>query len=86
MDVDTICRNLQEKEYELKPIKQKSFYGKAVVKVDSDGKETLYSYSIPIISKDKKGNLTKLYNGWTVTTGKHIKAFCGLTKAEFLEL
>ncbi|WP_418777043.1 hypothetical protein [Holdemanella biformis] len=65
------------KIYELKPItSQKSFYGKAVVQVDDDGNETLYSYGTPIIKK--------LWDGWTATTGKHIKAFSGLNKAAFI--
>ena len=38
--------------YELEPItSQKSFYGKAIVEVDDNGDETLYSYNTPIIKK-----------------------------------
>jgi hypothetical protein len=75
------------KEYELKPItKQKSFYGKAIVKIDTVGNEILYSYDTPIIKRTKEGKLIKLWNDYSVTTGKHIKAFCGLNKKEFMEL
>lgn len=75
------------KIYELHPTKnQKSFYGKAIVKVEDDGTETLYSYNIPIISKDPSGELKRLWFGYSQTTGKHIKAFCGLNKAEFENL
>ena len=62
---------------------QKSFGNKAVVEIDDNGNETLYSYNTPIIIKTKEGKLIKLYNGWSQTTGKHIKSFCGLNKAQF---
>lgn len=40
------------KKYELIPNNgQKSFYGKAIVEVDQNGNETLYSYNTPIIKK-----------------------------------
>lgn len=75
------------REYELCPINnRKSFYGKAKVVIDDDNTETLFSYDTPIIKRDEDGNLTRLYNGWSATTGRHIKAFCGLTKKEFLEV
>lgn len=61
---------------------QKSFYGKAIVRIDKDGTETLYSYGTPIIKRDG-GGLHKLWDGWSATTGKHIKAFCGLNKKDF---
>ena len=73
--------------YELKPTtSQKSFYGKAIVKVDDDGSETLYSYKTPIIKKLCGGTYKKLWDGWTATTGKHIRSFCGLSKSEFIGL
>lgn len=75
------------KMYELMPTNgHKSFYGKAKVVIEDNGTETLYSYDTPIVSRDKNGKLKKLYNGWSVTTGTHIKAFCGLNKAEFQKL
>lgn len=75
------------KIYELKPTtSQKSFYGKAIVQVDDNGNETLYSYNTPIIKKFVDGTYEKLWDGWTATTGKHIRSFCGLNKAEFIGL
>ena len=75
------------KIYELRPIDgRKSFYGKAVVKIDPDNTETLYSYSTPIIKRLASGDLVRLWDGWTATTGRHIKAFCGLNKAAFEKL
>lgn len=65
---------------------RKSFYGKAFIEA-TDTKETLYSYNTPIIERNKAtGLLTRLYDGWTTTTGTHIQAFCGLNKKQFLEL
>lgn len=65
---------------------RKSFYGKAVVEVADDGSETLYSYGTPIIKKTATGELVKLWDGWSATTGRHINAFCGLNKAAYLSL
>ena len=72
--------------YDLKPTNnQKSFYNKAIVTIEN-GVKTLYSYNIPIIKRLENGTLVRLYDGWTATTGKHIKAFCGLNKQEFLKI
>ena len=80
---------MTNKIYELIPTytqNQKSFYGKAKVMIGTDGTEILYSYDTPIISRSTDGTLKRLYNGYTTTTGKHIKAFCGLNKQDFLAL
>ena len=75
------------KRYELAPNgTQKSFYGKAVVEIDNVGNETLYSYNTPIIKRLVNGSLVRLWDGWSNTTGKHIKALCGLNKAGFMGL
>lgn len=75
------------KEYELKPTDgRKSFYGKAVVMVEDNGTETLFSYGTPILKRLVSGELVKLWDGWTATTGRHIKAFCGLNKAAYMSL
>ena len=75
------------RKYELIPMTgQKSFYGKAVVIVEDNGTETLYSYNTPIIKRLASGELVKLWDGWTATTGRHIQAFCGLNKAAFMSL
>lgn len=75
------------KRYELAPNgTQKSFYGKAVVEIDNAGNETLYSYNTPIIKRLVNGSLVRLWDGWSNTTGKHIKAFCGLNKVGFMGL
>ena len=75
------------RKYELIPDDgHKSFYGKAIVTIDNNGNETLYSYGTAIIKRDASGNLERLYSGWSATTGRHIKAFCGLNKAGFFAL
>lgn len=74
------------KEYYLQPSQQKSFYGKAKVIVQDDGSETLYSYDTPIIRRNADGTYTRLWDSYSQTTGRHIKAFCGMTKKEFEEL
>lgn len=68
--------------YELQPTDgRKSFYGKARVVIDDDGTETLISYTTPVMRRDPDGTLHRLWWGWSATTGRHIKAFCGLNKA-----
>lgn len=77
------------KMYELIPTNgRKSFYGKARVRVEDDGTETLFSYDTPIIRREQNGNLTALYNGnkYGTTTAAHVKSFCGLTKNEYMKL
>lgn len=74
------------KRYELMPTSnqnQKSFNRKAIVEIDNDGTETLYSYFTPIIKRLPDGTLVRLWYSYSATTGKHIKAFCGLDKKQF---
>lgn len=63
-----------------------SFYKKARVFVFNDGTETLVSYNTPVMSKAPDGTLTRLWGGWSATTGRHIKAFCGIRKAEWMKM
>lgn len=75
--------------YELMPTDgRKSFYGKATVLVADDGTETLFSYNTPIIRREQDGTLTALYNGdkYGNTTSRHVKAFCGINKAQYMTL
>ena len=74
------------KRYELMPTgnqNQKSFNSKAIVEIDDNGVETLYSYLTPIIKRLPDGTLIRLWDSYSATTGKHIKAFCGLDKKQF---
>ena len=74
--------------YDLAPnTSHKSFYGKAKVIINADGTEILQSYNTDILRREKNGKLVKLYHVEpSTTTLRHIKAFCGLNKAEFLAL
>ena len=76
------------KIYELMPLatQQKSFGGKAKVIIKDDNTEILYSYDTQIMYRDAEGNYHRTYNGWTQTTGKHIRAFANMGKTEFLNL
>ena len=74
------------KTYDLQPINEKSFYGKAKIHVFKNGDEVLQSYDTLIIRRKKSGKLIRLWDDWSVTTGRHIKAFCGLNKAEYNKL
>lgn len=74
--------------YELAPLpgQQKSFYGKAWVYIAPDGEQRLYSYDTLIMIIKPDGKMVRVWDGWSATTGRHIKAFCGLNKAEFTKL
>lgn len=75
-----------KKGIELKPTNgQKSFWGKCYVKFEN-GNKVLYSYDTKILEQRRDGALIRFWNDWSVTTGKHIKAFCGLNKAEYMKL
>ena len=75
------------KIYDLIPMDgRKSFYGKAKIYIENDGTETLYSYDTPIIKRTAAGELVRMWDGWSATTGRHIIAFCGMGKAEFMRL
>lgn len=71
--------------YELMPTNgRKSFYGKAIVKVEG-GSETLQSYQTDVV-KRVNGKLIRLWDGWSATTGNHIASFCGLNKKGYMAL
>ena len=76
------------KKYELIPTDgRKSFYGKAIVELnEKNGSKTLYSYGTKICSMSKDGGIKRHWGGWSATTGRHIKAFCGFNKSEFMAL
>ena len=72
------------KKYELATIDgRKSFYGKAYV-LEENGTEVLYSYDTKILTSNQDGTMTRHWDKWSFTTGRHVKAFCGLDKAGFL--
>lgn len=75
------------RKYELAPADgRKSFYGKAFVEVEDNGDETLVSYGTRIITKKNDGEYVKHWSGWSYTTGRHIYAFCGMRKSEYVKV
>ena len=75
------------KIYELIPNDgRKSFYGKAHVIVKDNGTETLRSYETDVLYRSSTGELFRTWNDWSATTGRHIKAYCGLNKAGYMAL
>lgn len=59
---------------------------KAFVIHNDDGSTILVSYETPVLKRSKNGVLTRLWDSWSHTTGRHIIAFCGLKKADYLAL
>lgn len=73
-------------EYDLKPTdSRKSFYGKATV-IETATTKQLYSYGTLIMSCSSDGVYKRHWDGWSATTGRHITAFCGMHKKEFMAL
>ena len=72
--------------YELIPTDgRKSFYGKAKVLINTvTGTEYLLSYNTIVAAKEH-GKVFRMWDGWSQTTGRHIKAFTGMNKAEFIK-
>lgn len=76
-----------KRTYELVPKdSHKSFYRKAYVIELADGTKLLRSYSTLVIKELPSGEYVRLWDGWSATTGRHIKAFSGLNKAEYFAL
>lgn len=75
------------KKYYLMPNdNHKSFYGKAIVIEYDNGEKELISYSTTVMKQTKTGEYIRLWDDWSATTGRHIKAFSGLNKAEYFKL
>ena len=82
------------KVYELSPVDGRaSFYGKAKVFTDSNGNEFLMSYETVVCMRACNGVLLRCWyspNGkpgkHSMTTTRHIKAFCGLDRKQYEKL
>ena len=82
-----IIKNHNYKTFELTPTNgRKSFYGKAKVIVYPNGAQALISYETFVAFKDADGAVHRLWDGWSATTGRHIKEFTGMNKAQFTKL
>ena len=59
---------------------QKSYYGKAIVELNTQNETVLYSYGTKICAfvPGKRNNtvFVKYWNGYSATTMKHINSFC----------
>lgn len=76
-------------KYYLQPLPeqpQKSFWDRAIVYEYLDGREVLFSYGTKILEKLDDTTFIRVYDDWSKTTGKHIKAFSGLNKKGFFNL
>ncbi len=68
---------------EPKGLSQKSFGGKAIVEEYENGDKVLLSYLTPVLKKTKDGKLIRLWDGYSATTARHVKAFAGITGSQF---
>ena len=74
------------KVYTLQPNdSHKSFYNKAFV-IYQDDKEYLQSYDTIVAVKTSDGVIHRTWDDYSATTQRHIKAFAGLNKHEYLGL
>lgn len=84
--LEKVGNDMEKREYELSPVSgQKSFYGKARVKIDANGAETLLSYNTPVLRREPSGVYVRLWAGYSATTLRHVSAFAGrnIGKAEW---
>ena len=69
--------------YELTPKNgQKSFYGKAFV-IYNEGVKYLGSYNTIVASIQPDGTVKRHWDGWSATTGKHLRSFYGIRKKDW---
>lgn len=69
------------KIYELTPGRYdrvKSYYGKARVIEKDNGETVLQSYNTEVCKIDSNGDFVRLWNGYSVTTMRHVNAFLEL--------
>lgn len=74
------------RSYDLKPSDSHvSFWGKAVV-IEAGNIRMLRSYRTIVAYIDGSGKFHRTWEGWSATTGRHIKAFGGPRKAEWVKM
>lgn len=62
--------------YELQPNDgRKSFYGKALIINLDNGTKALQSYQTIVAVETPDGKLHRTWDGWSATTGRHLRAF-----------
>lgn len=67
---------MENKMYDLPAFgdSRKSFYGKAIVVEDANGK-TLLSYGTPVCRLNNDGTFARLWGGYSATTMRHVNSF-----------
>lgn len=59
---------------------------KAFIVIDHLGNKFLYSYETPIAVFDHHGVMHRLWEGWSVTSGRHFMEFCrGMASSTWYE-
>ena len=65
---------------------RKSFYRKAIVHQLGNGTEQLQSYETIVVTRRPDGSMVRHWGNWSATTGRHVAAFCGLNKKQYMAL
>jgi len=60
-----------------------SFYGKARVIHGENGTEYLQSYNTIVASRTADGKIHRHWNKWSLTTGRHLNSWQGISKREW---
>ena len=55
-------------------------------KMNEEELSNVEKYITKIVFRKPNGELVKHWKDWTATTGRHIKAFCGMSKKEYSAL
>lgn len=59
---------------------------KAIVIYEDDGTSYLLSYGTPVLRVNADGTAFRLWDSWSAITGRHIKMFNGMNKAQYMSL
>lgn len=57
--------------------KERFRYMNAYIKYLDNGDEILQSWSTDVVLRKKNGELVRLWSGWSVSTNKQVKDYCG---------
>lgn len=62
---------------------RQSFYGKCSVYENERGEKALRSYETIVMTKDRFGKLHRHWDGWSMTTARHIWSAFGIRTKEY---
>ena len=57
--------------------KERFRYMNAYIKYLDNGDEILQSWSTDVVLRKKNGELVRLWSGWSISTNKQVKDYCG---------